>query len=546
MATASYPSLDRKSRSPLQCALCLQNCQDATVLPCFHAVCNNCFQSTCVRFEERSDAEAVICPVCSGAPIDPPSSVAHSQLKSTQADNNQLLHGGLSPPPRCDLCTDGELAVSHCEVCACYLCDFCEQSHRRQRRTSDHPLALVDNLPYVFPVNGEAASPYGSLQRDQNDEQPLVCKTHKDKLINLFCENCHVPICQECTTEHHDHDLLSLQEMDAQYSQLLQGLVSQTKPVISSLNESMVSIELLLSRVQERAEAVAKDICDYTDARVKALHEHKRSLISQLESIKQHKENTLELQLEEMKKVLDEVNVSCGMATAALRDEATPASIFSMKLPLAAHLEELVSRKHEYVPDEDDYIKFCPSLPAGQCREYDMFGILDARGPSAAHSIVEGEGLFEARQRKMASFTVIIRDRYGQRRLSGGDRVVARMQSRTGTIVNAQVTDNGDGTYLVSYTPELVGEHRLSVLVDRKHVRSSPFVVNVRPRHKKHRGIFHCCTFCSSGGKKHVRCGCGGMMPGGYSGCGHGHAGHPGSWHWSCCGHTMEQSDCLL
>lgn len=29
-----------------------------------------------------------------------------------------------------------------------------------------------------------------------------------------------------------------------------------------------------------------------------------------------------------------------------------------------------------------------------------------------------------------------------------------------------------------------------------------------------HSGIYHCCTFCSSGGKKDVICACGGRMPG--------------------------------
>ncbi|XP_078045438.1 uncharacterized protein LOC144474469 [Augochlora pura] len=60
-----------------------------------------------------------------------------------------------------------------------------------------------------------------------------------------------------------------------------------------------------------------------------------------------------------------------------------------------------------------------------------------------------------------------------------------------------------------------------------------------------HSGIYHCCTFCSSGGKKEVTCGCRGTMPGGYQGCGHGHAGHPGVSHWSCCGSVLRHGRCL-
>lgn len=61
-----------------------------------------------------------------------------------------------------------------------------------------------------------------------------------------------------------------------------------------------------------------------------------------------------------------------------------------------------------------------------------------------------------------------------------------------------------------------------------------------------HTGIYHCCTFCSSGGKKEVMCACGGTMPGDYKGCGHGHPGHPGMNHWSCCGSTHRHGCCLL
>lgn len=35
------------------------------------------------------------------------------------------------------------------------------------------------------------------------------------------------------------------------------------------------------------------------------------------------------------------------------------------------------------------------------------------------------------------------------------------------------------------------------------------------------------------------------VSAGGFKGCGHGHKGHPGRPHWSCCGNTAEKSECL-
>lgn len=35
------------------------------------------------------------------------------------------------------------------------------------------------------------------------------------------------------------------------------------------------------------------------------------------------------------------------------------------------------------------------------------------------------------------------------------------------------------------------------------------------------------------------------LTAGGFKGCGHSHKGHPGKPHWSCCGNTVEKSECL-
>ena len=406
--------------------------------------------------------------------------------------------------------------------------------------TADHTLIPAD-AANIAPV--PLSQPLTAVPGIQG---PRHCKEHPQQELKLFCETCETPVCKECMVEEHsDHAFLPLEDASMQYTEILQGLVGKTRPLISQLNESMKNIEFLLSSIQERAEVVAEEICDSIDTQMRALQEHKRFLLSRLHAIKAKKEDTLEHQLEEVKKIVDEVTVGCGEANKALR-HGNASGMFTANAPLISRLEQLVNTKHNYSPQEDDCIRFCPHHPAGQLKGFDMKGVLYERGPSPSHCVLEGEGLFEARQRRSAVFTLTAFDRFGERRIMGGDRVEANVHSCDGSFVSTAVTDKGDGEYQVVYTPETVGEHRISVLVEGKHVKGSPFTVVVRSKGKKHRGIFHCCTFCSSEGKKHVKCGCGGTMPGGYSGCGHGHPGHPGSWHWSCCGSTIEKSECLL
>ena len=534
MATATYPvspDLD------LQCALCLHSYRDPRILPCFHTFCSKCLEVNCLQLDTKTPS--VYCPKCFDQSELPPSGVKGLPL-NMYVQNLQELKTTPQTALKCDLCTDDVPALSYCQTCCCLMCEFCGQAHQRQRMTSDHILIPASTADLsLIPLS----QPLGTMPDSQG---PRFCEVHPQQELKLFCETCETPVCKECMLEeHNDHAFLPLEDASMQYTEILQGLVNKTKPLIAQLNESMKNIEFLLSSIQERAELVADEICDSIDTQMRALQEHKRVLLSRLHAIKMKKEDTLEHQLEEVKKIVDEVTVGCSEANKALR-HGKASGMFTTNAPLVSRLEQLVNSKHSYAPQEDDCIRFCPSHPAGQIKGFNMMGVLYERGPSASHCVLEGEGLFEARQRKVAVFLLTAYDRFGERRVMGGDRVEANVHSSDGSFVSTSVTDRGDGEYQVSYTPETVGEHRISVLVEGKHVKGSPFSVSVRPKGKKHRGIFHCCTFCSSEGKKHVKCGCGATMPGGYSGCGHGHPGHPGCWHWSCCGSTVEKSECLL
>jgi tripartite motif-containing protein 45 len=89
-----------------------------------------------------------------------------------------------------------------------------------------------------------------------------------------------------------------------------------------------------------------------------------------------------------------------------------------------------------------------------------------------------------------------------------------------------QITDKRDGTYTIWFIPDSPGHMKIEIKVNGKPIHDNPFTArarNLRP----HCGIFHCCSFCSSNGKK--VCACGGRMEvDGYKGCGHGHGNWPG------------------
>ncbi len=73
---------------------------------------------------------------------------------------------------------------------------------------------------------------------------------------------------------------------------------------------------------------------------------------------------------------------------------------------------------------------------------------------------------------------VITRDSDGKQN-NGGSAVRA---SLTCNKEECPVTDNGDGTYLVSVVPQQLGQHRLSITVNGGHIKDSPFTLDIVPQ----------------------------------------------------------------
>lgn len=522
------------------------------MLPCFHTFCAACLEHSCLeRGEKRgggggNQLDSVYCPICiettelsSKGVQGLPQNVYVERLRDLQC----------SPTPKltCDLCVGSDVAVKYCENCDCNLCEFCGHAHQKQRKTSLHQLANLE-LEARPVAEGEAGGVSRVPARERN--KIVYCKVHIQQQLKLFCKTCDTPMCTECVSlgGHQNHTLLPLKEASAQHLEVLQNLVSQADPMVTSLAESVKNIEFIQSSIQERSEAVSEEIIASVSSHMRALQEHKRLLLLQLDAEKKQKENTLKVQATYLREVLAGLSHSCDEAKIAIEDGIPSVAFMSTRSPVASRLEELVCTKLDMSPKEDDYIHFHSRVPVEEQNGFHMYGVLDCKGPSAANTTAEGEGLYSATEGKTSQFKVLVYDRYKQHRKVGGDRVEASMISvGKGEVVHMFISDGENGSYVVSYTPESRGEHALSVLVGGKHIRGSPFAVSVLCRQSgRHCGTFHCCTFCSSRGKKHTRCGCGGTMPGGYSGCGHGHPGHPGRKHWSCCGSTTKNSDCLL
>lgn len=90
------------------------------------------------------------------------------------------------------------------------------------------------------------------------------------------------------------------------------------------------------------------------------------------------------------------------------------------------------------------------------------------------HCKVHGSGLRSASVRKANEFTIQACDSAGEEMKVGGDQFFIAIRGR-GVRVRARVTDNGDGSYSVSWNPYLAGAYKINISMLGEPLPGSPF-----------------------------------------------------------------------
>ncbi|XP_060909563.1 E3 ubiquitin-protein ligase TRIM45 [Labrus mixtus] len=534
------------------CKVCKRLYRDPKILPCLHTFCSDCIgqlepfsvsssrrDSPEVRTVVEEDRPAVtvtvLCPQCDSEVDLPPSGpqgLSTDHLALDEVFLETLLTNG---PLGCDLCGEGS-AESRCEVCSVNLCEFCCQAHRRQKRTASHSVQRLEEL-----------KSRGRLCR------PVLCPLHPGQELRLFCQPCDLPVCLECSaTLHRDHRCTPTSDVIDRHGDRIRELVAvRLRPRLELLKDSLQNVDISQEALQARVDATASEVRTFARAYASAVEAHCLSLLRRLEELRVQRRNQLHLQRAQLQQALLDVGGGVEFAERLLSC-GSDAEILSAKGVTLRRLTSLAEGSYNphpaaFTPDDSGSISFLPGEPAGEVEGYPVVGVINSKTMDLSKCTVDGEGVQRAEEGQPGYFTLVCRDSAGEQVSRGGENVLVSIvhKEKKNSKLETSVVDNSNGSYRVSYTPKEQGVYSVWVCVKAQHVKGSPFTLTVKRKLRRHSGTFHCCSFCSSGGAKEARCGCPGTMPGGFKGCGHGHKGHPGKPHWSCCGSTTEESECL-
>ncbi|XP_034824415.1 E3 ubiquitin-protein ligase TRIM45 isoform X1 [Maniola hyperantus] len=459
----------------------------------------------------------------------------HFILCPTCGSETQLPLGGISALPLnyvllrrmanrdsgnsvlCDLCCTDNKAASRCGACLVSVCKACGEAHTRQRGHATH---LLQPLEPVL----------------------RFCVQHPKLKLTVYCATCQQVICRDCCLiSHTGHAVANASRAANERANALRDACERTKHVPDNVERANRILEVHASDIEAQAARIESEIRVWSEEYRLAVEAHGRALCCAAVRARAAYRQRIEDKTRELEERAAH-SVEAVKFAEELIKEGKEDEVLSLSGPVLRRLERLTELQPLSEPPRCE-LGFAPAAPA--THRPTLVGRLFTLAPDPDRCVLETDGLQDLQVAVQHTAIVELRDSSGERIWCGGENVAGYFRRRDSSArpAVAKVRERGDGTYALHFTPHSPGHFLLAVTVNNTPIKGSPFSCAARMS-KAHTGQFHCCAFCSSGGKKNATCGCGSSMGGGYKGCGHGHAGWPGARHWSCCGSTARHSTC--
>ncbi|KFB53786.1 tripartite motif protein 45 [Anopheles sinensis] len=449
----------------------------------------------------------------------------------------------------CELCSNEVTATVSCQTCSLQLCNFCKEAHKRQRSTASHGIVRLGVGEQLRRSCRRSARPRSVGEDDERGES-IKCPMHPEQQLKLFCTTCHQVICGECSTLlHRDHRCTTVARAGRVYGRFVRSAIEQTRPLEDYALQQVAKLNDLTVRINSRCEAVQREVDAFVDEYVAALEEHRKALTGQIGDIRQAKTDMIMAQKLDLEHRSQNARAAIEFAEELMAEGSDVENLIFVSM-LLKRFEQCLKPSRSVDRTVTDMLQFLPDeeVPSARVQTgVPLYGIVttqsaDPRQCTLEHSVGE---LVALKAHKRVQLTLIVRDHEGRRLAHGGMTVQTDLRFRDNEdhSVAVSVVDNRDGSYALSFVPPRAGVMHLMLSVDGQIIEECPIALRIH-KLRPHYGVFHCCTFCSSSGSKASTCACGSIMPGGYQGCGHGHDGHPGQRHWSCCGSLQQHSDC--
>ena len=453
----------KKVTNLLTCAVCYEMYKKPKYLPCHHSYCEECI----AKLVKESK---IMCPECretSDAPSGGVEDLPNNFFINHLMDEVTLKHKvDGEEKATCDMCVEEGLAIVLCPECVMFLCDHCNEFHKRSKEYRYHnviPLTELQSKKEEFNL--------------QLKVKRLLCPDHSTLELDFFCETCDQLICHYCTTnEHNGHVHNSVKKMANKHRKELEKIIEPVEKMIIDLSASREKVAATGEEIGAQTTEVDQQIDLYYEELHQQLQQQRGELKRKLQETSAQKKKAILLQLEQMEYTQAQLE-SVKELNDAVANRSDKEALFAKK-QVTSDVKRLTEcyKKLDTNPVELATIEF---VPVKEYKEsFPQFGQLYDDRAVPDNCEVTGIPL-QPLVGNTVEFKIITKNHNNIRCSKGGSDIIAQVQSRRGDVVPVEVKDNKDGSYSASFAANQVGEVKLSVTIERQHIKGSPYNVMV-------------------------------------------------------------------
>ncbi|XP_030632631.1 tripartite motif-containing protein 3 isoform X2 [Chanos chanos] len=383
---STSPVVRQIDKQFLVCSICLERYHNPKVLPCLHTFCERCLQNYI-----PPQSLTLSCPVCRQTSILPEKGVAALQ-------NNFFITNLMEVLQREPECTQPE----SCSV-----------------------------------LESVSAAASG---------QPLSCPNHEGKVMEFYCESCETAMCLECTEgEHREHVTVPLRDVLEQHKAALKNQLDTIRNRLPQLTTAITQVEEISKQLIERKTEAVTQINSTFEELERALHQRKTALITDLENICSGKQKVLRTQLAALQQGKENILSSCTFTEQAL-SHGSATEILLVQKQMGERVSTLARHAFPEQPHENGHLE-CQVETEGLRRSIQNLGVLLTTSAVGHTSVATGEGLRHAAVGQHTTVTVTTKDKSGELVKTGNAALSAQIVAADGTVTEAEVVDNKNGTY---------------------------------------------------------------------------------------------------
>ena len=455
------------------CSVCMCKFTDPKQLPCLHSFCLHCLNEIQRTSGSR---DRISCPECRKE-VKVPESGNLNELPTNFRINSLLdvlaIKECSTSGVKCGNCDERSEQSSYCFQCCSFWCDDCISLHNGIKANKEHhSLALKDFQDQDF---------------ENILKRPAFCGKpgHEKKELEFFCKSCEVPICYSCVATLHDgHAKILLDEAAKERKLHFKSVIDSQKQEMLYKRNKIAKLQSDCENIKAQVESVKRNAQRFAEEMIEAIEAKKQEIFKDVE--KKAKESLEHLGIQQCevenqaKLITKEIK-----KTETLLKRSTNAEIVGLDTSFLGQVnnegEELdcdsEGRRHFIFKENETLMHKASSEGIGSFETF--LSKTDAQQSSAG-----GKGISVATVGLEAQIVVTTRDTQGEQCYEERDCVKVEIRNLQGhdCATKAQVQDNKDGTYKISYFAKETGTCQASVKVNGEHVRGSPFEVQVKPR----------------------------------------------------------------